>query len=164
MHALQVCLICANITSSLPASRAHSHKSSCCAPLMNLVRSLQVYREWIEGEAHMFSCSLKDCPFQRRSSVSVLHLPLFPPPPGTTTTLLLLACSHPWVEREADKKSSAADSRVEGKIIVISAAWVTNVEDLDGAWTPRGGRGGAIVRNRIFSGGRAESRPAKMFH
>lgn len=63
------------------------------------------------------------------------------PPPSTTTTtttLLLLAYSHPqlpWVEREADKKSSEADSpsltAQKGKITVMTTARITNVEDLD---------------------------------
>lgn len=79
----------------------------------------------------MFSCSLKACPSQELSSVSV-------PPSTTTTTLLLLAYSHPqlpWVEREADKKSSEADSpsltAQKGKITVTTTVRITNVEDLD---------------------------------
>lgn len=81
----------------------------------------------------MFSCSLKACPSQELSSVSA--------PPSTTTTtttLLLLAYSHPqlpWVEREADKKSSEGDSpsltAQKGKISIMTTAQITNVEDLD---------------------------------
>lgn len=82
----------------------------------------------------MFSCSLKACPSQELSSVSVSP----PSTTTTTTTLLLLAYSHPqlpWVEREADKKSSEADSpsltAQKGKITVMTTARITNVEDLD---------------------------------
>lgn len=68
-----------------------------------------------------------------------LHPPT-PPPPAPPLSFYWHAATHGWKEkliRRAASRRPIFDS-AEGKIIVMTAAWVTNVEDLDHVLTPGG--------------------------